>query len=122
VDFKTTQETIRELYYEIEQHKPWFNNVYTKLLEQRKRAKFQWLQDLSQTNANNLNCLRFEDNWYFRNKKGKCLEDKINVFATHTKSKNIRDIYRQINDFKRGYQPRTDFLQDENGDVLAYSH
>jgi hypothetical protein len=44
------------------------------------------------------------------------------VLTTHTKSKNIRDLYQQINKFKRGYQPRTNLLKDENGNVLAYSH
>jgi hypothetical protein len=35
--------------------------------------------------------------------------------------KNIRDLYRGINEFKRSYQPRNNFVQDENGDLLADS-
>jgi hypothetical protein len=31
----------------------------------------------------------------------------------------IRHLYRGINDFKRGYQPRSNLVKDENGDVLA---
>ena len=36
--------------------------------------------------------------------------------------KYIRDLYRGINDFKKGYQPRTSILKNENGDLLADSH
>jgi hypothetical protein len=36
-----------------------------------------------------------------------------------SKNINIRDHYRAINEFKRGYQPRSNFFKDENGDLLA---
>jgi hypothetical protein len=39
----------------------------------------------------------------------------------NSKNKNIRDLYRGINEFKRGYQPRSNFVKDENGDLLADS-
>jgi hypothetical protein len=31
-------------------------------------------------------------------------------------------LYRGINEFKKGYQPRTNLLKNENGDLLADSH
>jgi hypothetical protein len=31
-------------------------------------------------------------------------------------------LYRGINEFKRGYQPRSNLVKDENGDLLAYSN
>jgi hypothetical protein len=31
------------------------------------------------------------------------IKDKINELAIHSKNKNIRDLYRGINEFKRGY-------------------
>jgi hypothetical protein len=37
-------------------------------------------------------------------------------------NKNIRELYRGISDFKKGYQPRTDILKDEKGDLVADSH
>jgi hypothetical protein len=37
-------------------------------------------------------------------------------------NKNIRDLYRGINEFKRGYQPRSNLVKNENGDLLADSH
>jgi hypothetical protein len=36
--------------------------------------------------------------------------DKIDDLATNSKNKNIRDLYRGINYFKRGYQPRSNFF------------
>jgi hypothetical protein len=39
-----------------------------------------------------------------------------------SKNKNIRDLYRGINEFKRGYQPRNKLVKDENSDLLADSH
>jgi hypothetical protein len=32
--------------------------------------------------------------------------------------KNIRDIYTSIDDFKKGYQPRTNMVKVENGDLV----
>jgi hypothetical protein len=40
----------------------------------------------------------------------------------NSKNKNIRDLFRGINEFKRGYQPRSNLIKDENGDLLADSH
>jgi hypothetical protein len=31
-------------------------------------------------------------------------------------------MYRGINEFKRGYQPRSNLLKEENGELLADSH
>jgi hypothetical protein len=39
----------------------------------------------------------------------------------NSKDKNIRNLYREMNEFKRGYQSRTNLLKDENGDLLADS-
>ncbi|PNF35751.1 hypothetical protein B7P43_G13042 [Cryptotermes secundus] len=40
----------------------------------------------------------------------------------NSKNKNIRDLYRGINKFKRGYQPSSNLVEDENGDLLSDSH
>jgi len=36
--------------------------------------------------------------------------------------KNIGDLYRGINVFRKGYQPRTDILKEENGDMFTDCH
>ena len=49
---------------------------------------------------------------------------KANIveLETNTKIKNIRDFYRGINDFNKGYQPRTNVVKDDKGDLVANSH
>jgi hypothetical protein len=47
------------------------------------------------------------------------MKDKINELAMNNKNKNIRDLYRGINGFKRGYQLRNNLVKDGNGDLLA---
>jgi hypothetical protein len=42
-------------YYELKKHKPWFDEGCSKLLDQRKQAKLQWLQESSEIKADNLN-------------------------------------------------------------------
>ncbi|PNF39168.1 hypothetical protein B7P43_G01314 [Cryptotermes secundus] len=42
--------------------------------------------------------------------------------AMSSKNKNIRDLYRGINDLKRGYLPSSNLVKDANGDLLADSH
>jgi hypothetical protein len=78
-------------------HKLWFDKRCSKLLNQRKEVKFQWLQDLSEINGANLNNGRREESRLFRNKKREYLKDKINELATNSKNKNITDLYRGIN-------------------------
>jgi hypothetical protein len=62
----------------------------------------QWLQDPSRINGDNLNNARREASRHFRNRKRECLDDKINELASNTKSKNIRGLYRVINECKKG--------------------
>jgi hypothetical protein len=69
-----------------------------------------------------VNNVRRETSRHFRNKKRQYLKDKIDELATNSKIKNIRDLYRGINYFKKGYQPRSNLEKNENGDLLADSH
>jgi hypothetical protein len=105
----------------MKKHEPWFNEGCSKLLDEWKQAKLQWLQDPSEINGDNLNNVRCEASRYFRNKEREYLKDKIIEPATNSKNKNIRDLYRRINDIKRGYQPRNNLVKDENDDLLADS-
>jgi hypothetical protein len=47
------------------------------------------------------------------------VKDKINELETNNKNKNIRDLYRGINGFRKGYQPRINVTKDEYGNLLA---
>jgi hypothetical protein len=58
----------------------------------------------------------------FRNKKKAYLKAKIEEPETNSKINNIRDLWRGINDFKNGCQPRTVVVKDEKGDLVADSN
>jgi hypothetical protein len=51
-------------------------------------------------------------------KKKAYLKSKIEEVETNSKINNIRDLYRGINDVKKGYQPRTRIVKDEKGDLV----
>jgi hypothetical protein len=126
--WETTRENIKISvkkslgYYELEQHKPWFDEECSQLLDQRKQAKLQWLQDPSEINGDNLKNVRRETSRHFRNKQREFLKGKINELAMSSKNKNIRDLYRGIIEFKRSFHPRNNLVKDKNGDLLADSH
>ena len=91
--------------HEIRQHKPWFDEECLGILDQRKQAKMHWIQDPSQSNEDNLNNVRRDASRHFRKKKKAYLRAKIEELETNSKINNIRDLYRGINDMKKGYQP-----------------
>jgi hypothetical protein len=70
-------------------------------------------------NGDNLQNLRHETSRTFRNKRRECLKGKINELETNNKNKNIRDLYRGINEFKKGYRPRINIIKDDNGYLIA---
>jgi hypothetical protein len=98
VEINSAWETIREninisakervCYFEMKKHKPWFNEGCSKLLDQRKQAKLQWLHDPSEINGDNLNNVIWEASRYFKNKRREYLRDKISELAMNSKNKN----------------------------------
>jgi hypothetical protein len=61
------------------------------------------LKNSSQINGDNLQNLRCETSRMFRNNKREYTKDRSNELQTNNKNKNIRDVYRGINEFKKGY-------------------
>ena len=58
-----------------------------------------------------------------RRKKRYILKGPRCVFIQAEILSNLfQDLYRGINDFKKGYQPRTCIVKDEKGDLVADSH
>ena len=49
------------------------------------------------------------------------LKAKFEELENNSKIQNIRDLYRGISDFKKGYQRRTDRVKDDKGDLVTYS-
>jgi hypothetical protein len=80
----------------------------------------QWLQNPSQANSVYLNNVRYETRRSFRDKGKEYLKIIIN-FEANSKNGDIRDIYRSINELKRGCQPRTNLVKGENDNLVAVS-
>jgi hypothetical protein len=77
------------------------------------------LQNRKQINGNNLKNLRSETSRVCRKNEREYLKDKINQLETTNKNKDIRNLYRSINEFKKGYQPRINIIKDEYINLLA---
>jgi hypothetical protein len=56
---------------------------------------------------------------HFRKKKREYLKDRINELQSNNENTNIRDMYRGVDEFKKGFQPRTKLVKDEEGDLLV---
>jgi len=86
--------------HKMKHHKPLFDEECLGFLDQRNQAKIRWVQDPSQCNVDNLNNVRHEASRHFRNKKKAYLKAKFEELETNSKIKNLRDLFRGINDFK----------------------
>jgi hypothetical protein len=82
----------------------------------------QWVQDPTRSNIDNVNNVRRVASRQFRNKQKACMKAKNEELETNSKIKKNRDLYRGINDFMKGYQPRTNIVKDEKGYLVADCH
>ena len=80
----------------------------------------QRVGDPSQNNVDNLNNVRRGASRHFTKKEKEYLKVEIEELENNSKIKNIRDLYRGINDFKKGYQPRTSIVKDDNGEFYIW--
>jgi hypothetical protein len=72
-------------------------------------------------NVDNVDNVWCEASRTFKAKRRESLQEKINELETNRKKKNITDLYSNIKEFKKGYQPRSNLIKDENSDLLADS-
>jgi hypothetical protein len=79
-------------YYELRKHKPWFDEEFSQLLDRRKQANLQWLEDPSEINGDNLNNTGCEVSRLFGNNKREHLENKINEVTINSKSETCVEI------------------------------
>jgi hypothetical protein len=50
------------------------------------------------------------------------MKDKTNELESYSKNKNIRDLHNGINEFEKGYQPKTNLVKYEKSDLVADPH
>jgi hypothetical protein len=96
VDIKRAWESIRQymkasttesLCYELKRQKSWFDEVRLKLLHQREKTKFQWLQNSRQRNGDHLNNVRHEASRTYGNKKTEYLKEKLMTLKQRVRTK-----------------------------------
>jgi hypothetical protein len=77
----------------------------------------QWLQHPNQNNLVNLNNVKRETIRHFRKNKNVYQKAKIDELETNSKKNNIKDLYRDISNFKKVYQLRTNAVKHEKRDL-----
>ena len=73
--------------YELKRRKLWFGEECLGLLDEKKWAKMEWLQDTNQSNVENLNNVRREASRHFRNKKKEYLKAENDELEINSKIK-----------------------------------
>jgi hypothetical protein len=71
--------------------------------------------------GDNMNNVKRATRRHFKKKQRQYLKGKINEPATRSKNKFIRDLYRGINESKKGHRFRTDSVKREKDDVMQIS-
>jgi len=82
---------------------------------------------LNQSHADDLNNVRREAGIHVTHTQkgeggGENQKDRINELETNSKNKNITDLHSGINKFMSSYQPRTNTVKDEKGELDADSY
>jgi len=81
-------------YYSLKQHKPWFDEVCSKLLDQRKRLNCSDCI-IHVKNGDNIKNVSHETIRNFREKRKDYLKGKISELEISSKKKNIRDFVQR---------------------------
>jgi hypothetical protein len=71
----------------LKQHKPQIDEKCSKLLEQRKQAKLQWLQNPNLTNGDYVNNVSHDTGRNFGNRKTEYLKEKLVSFKQTVRTK-----------------------------------
>ena len=69
-----------------------------------------------------LNNVGREASRHFRYTKEEYLRAIMKELETKSKITNTRDLYMNISELKKGYQPRNNIVKDERGDLVTDSH
>ena len=87
-------------------NKPWFNEECSELANKRKQTELLWLQNPNDQTAEYFSNVRLVTCRMFRENKRHYMKANVNKLEENSKNTNIREMYKGINEFKKGYQPR----------------
>ena len=83
-------------------NKPWFHQECSELASKRKLAKLIWQQNINDQTAEHLTNIRRDTYKTFRENKRDYMKAKGNKLEENSRNKNIREMYKGINEFKKG--------------------
>ena len=104
---------------ETHRNKPWFDQEYLELVNKRKQSKLLWLQNPNYQTAEDFSNVRCDICRTFKKKKRDYLKEKVNKLEENSKNKTIQEMYQGINEFKKGYQPRSYVIKKHNRTILG---
>ena len=89
------------------------------MANKRKQTKLLWRQNPNGQTAEDISNVRRDTCKTFRKNKGDYMKAKVNKLEENSKNKNIREMYKGINEFKKGYQPRANVINKHDGTIVA---
>ncbi|XP_018337473.1 PREDICTED: uncharacterized protein LOC108745675 [Trachymyrmex septentrionalis] len=100
-------------------NKPWFDEECVKIVKVRNEARITWLAQNTKETRDQFLKIRQEAHNMFKIKKRQYLKRKIEEIDENCKSSNVRGTYMGINNFRKGFQARTEMVKDENDNLVT---
>jgi len=103
-----------------EMKKPWSNTACEEVLNRRKEARLQWINDPSSREKESIykECQK-EVNNIFRFKKRKFTKDLLWEAESNHKANKTRELYQKIKSIRGGYKKHERFLKNEGGSLIS---
>ena len=102
-------------------NEPWFDQECSGLANKRKQTRLLWLKNPSDQTAEDLTNIRCENLRPFKKNKLDYMEAKVDKLEETVRTKNIWEMYKSTNEFKKEYQPRTYVINTDDGIIVVYS-
>ena len=102
-------------------NKPWFDEDCVKIAKVRNEARIAWLTKNTDETRNQFINIRQAAHNMFKNKKRQYLKRKIEEINENCQNNNVRDMYKGINNFRKGFQATTEMVKDENDNLITDS-
>ena len=100
-------------------NKPWFDQEYSELPNKRNREILLWIQNPNDQTAEEFTIVKHDTCRTFKKKKSDYMKAKVNKLEENSENKNIREMYKGISKFKKGYQPRAYVIKKHDGTIVA---
>lgn len=97
----------------------WFDQDCENATQMKNAARQRMLAVNSRQNRETYKALRRQEKKIHRQKK-KNLEESGNAeIETFYKNRDVRSLYRKVNEFRKGFMPRTDSCRDRDGNLIT---